>query len=82
MITYTIILLHLGYYRTVPSLRECKACPRGVYGSTRGLISQGCTAPCPAGRYNDVLGAKSVDDCKLCPPGNLYNITYYDRLPM
>ena len=41
----------------------------GRYGSTTRLISKQCTAPCPMGRYNDQLGAKSVRDCRPCPKG-------------
>ena len=35
------------------------------YGSTTGLTSRTCTAACPAGRYNDLPGARTADDCEL-----------------
>lgn len=59
----------LGFYRSNVGLRECTQCPRGRYGSETNLISGACTAPCPAGRYNDILGAKSLADCQFCPAG-------------
>jgi len=44
-------------------------CPRGRYGETEGLTTYTCTAKCPTGKYNDRLGARTVDDCFYCPPG-------------
>lgn len=43
----------------------CRLCPKGRYGSSIGLTSYLCTAACPTGRYNDLFGAKTIDDCKL-----------------
>lgn len=49
--------------------RNCQKCPRGTYGSTIGLTNKVCTNYCPYGKYNDILGAQTIDDCKLCPVG-------------
>jgi len=64
-----------SYMPPKATFRECALCPRGVYGSTSNLTSSACTAPCPAGRYNDMLGAKTPDDCKLCPRGKYGALT-------
>lgn len=48
---------------------QCYPCPRGRYGMTDGLVTKLCTAACPLGKYNNVLGGISEDDCKNCPVG-------------
>jgi hypothetical protein len=62
-----------GSFRSHNS-RACTFCPRGTYGSTSGLTDATCTAPCPLGTYNDVVGARTVDDCRECPPGKFGNV--------
>lgn len=52
-------------------LDGCHFCDRGKYGSTSGLTSSDCTAPCPKGRYRDIKGAAKETDCFLCPPGKV-----------
>ena len=38
-------------------------------GETSGLNNNDCTAMCPMGTYGDVVGARTIDDCKKCPAG-------------
>jgi hypothetical protein len=56
-----------GFYR-YEDRRECMPCEKGTYGNTEGLVG-GCPGICPMGTYNDLLGAKTIDDCKQCPEG-------------
>jgi hypothetical protein len=54
-----------GTFREDPYSRECKPCAKGYYGNARGLTKSTCTSPCPLGTYSDIVGATSVDACKL-----------------
>ncbi|CAK9096936.1 Putative uncharacterized protein MYH16 (Myosin heavy chain 16 pseudogene) (myosin heavy polypeptide 5) [Durusdinium trenchii] len=57
-----------GHWCHVPAIarQEDYACPVGHYCHS----STAFPLPCPAGRYRDTAGARSVDDCLLCPPGH------------
>lgn len=48
--------------------RECKECPRGRYEQEAGAVGE-CSGKCPAGKFVDMLGARTEDDCIYCPPG-------------
>jgi hypothetical protein len=43
--------------------------PSNQTGETSGLNNNDCTAMCPMGTYGDVVGARTIDDCKKCPAG-------------
>ena len=63
-----------GTYRSSASnYRSCMPCPRGRYGSSTGLTTPDCSAPCPTGKYSDIIGGKSENDCKWCP-ANTYGV--------
>ncbi|CDW71824.1 gcc2 and gcc3 domain-containing protein [Stylonychia lemnae] len=71
-----------GTYNPKQGQSSCQSCPAGYLCSTKGLSTptdcgygnyciQGSSSveQCTKGTYNDELNAKSVADCKACPPG-------------
>ena len=46
---------------------HCQGCPRGRFGDSNELRGDGAScAECPAGRYRDTLGGKTLFDCLNC----------------
>ena len=49
---------------------HCQGCPRGRFGDSNELRGDGAScAECPAGRYRDTLGGKTLFDCLNCTAG-------------
>lgn len=59
------------------SISDCRPCPRGTYGDTKGLATRKCSGRCsdlntPKTKYyGDSEGLASRSDCKVCPKGYL-----------
>jgi hypothetical protein len=71
-----------GYYaprlpppQKITGTNMCKPCPRGKYGSSRGMTTSDCTANCPAGKYGPKKAATTEADCEVCPPGTYGSTT-------
>ncbi len=55
-----------GYFNDLEGNTRCSICPKGSY---RDKDSVGIICiKCPAGSYNNITGATSVNDCIKCPP--------------
>lgn len=61
-----------GTFRESPFSKECTLCAKGYYGETHGLVARTCSGACPLGRYSDLVGLKTIDECKLVSTFQLY----------
>ena len=50
---------------TVIRIDMFQICPRGVYGNDTDLTTPQCSAYCPVGKYGDMPGLISDEDCPL-----------------
>lgn len=58
------------YASSLLSPDGCVPCPRGTFSSTSAddaLLSELQCQSCPAGKYNDRVGAVGDEGCTLCP---------------
>lgn len=51
----------------MPAKADCKLCPAGTYGSTKGLTTRWCSGYCDVGTYSLEEGLERSSDCEDCP---------------
>jgi len=62
------LMCPIGFICNLEGSATPSLCPPGGYCPNTGMPNN---QPCPAGTYNSLFGSISINDCVICPAGNL-----------